>query len=246
MRLIGSLVTAILLVSCSAQSSPNPEFDARLANAAETPQDWLTYGGTQDEQRFSRLTAINTKNVSELGLAWSHEFDTARGQEATPLVADGVLYTTTAWSKVYAFEAETGKPLWNYDPKVPGETGFKACCDVVNRGVALYDGKVFVGGYFQRPLECGGGRVVDRADQARDVARRRRLAASFGERPARLAFEVDDENIVLDDQYLPEMEIAMVADFQTVVPGRKQCAEAFTQRGALRQCLIDELTVSFL
>ncbi len=145
MRLIGSLVTAILLSSCSAQSSSNPEFDARLANAAETPQDWMTYGGTQDEQRFSRLTAINTSNVSELGLAWSHEFDTARGQEATPLVADGVLYTTTAWSKVYAFDAETGKPLWNYDPKVPGETGFKACCDVVNRGAALYDGKVFVG-----------------------------------------------------------------------------------------------------
>ncbi len=145
MRLIGSLVTAILLASCSVQSPSNPEFDARLANAAETPQDWLTYGGTLDEQRFSGLTAINTKNVSGLGLAWSHEFDTARGQEATPLVSDGVLYTTTAWSKVYAFDAETGKPLWNYDPKVPGETGFKACCDVVNRGVALYDGKVFVG-----------------------------------------------------------------------------------------------------
>ncbi len=145
MRSISSVFAAFLLASCSAQSPSNPGFDARLTNAAKTPEDWLTYGGTQDEQRFSRLTSINADTVSGLGLAWSHEFDTARGQEATPLVANGVLYTTTAWSKVYAFDAATGAPLWNYDPKVPGETGFKACCDVVNRGVALYDGKVFVG-----------------------------------------------------------------------------------------------------
>jgi quinohemoprotein ethanol dehydrogenase len=107
--------------------------------------DWLTYGRSYDEQRFSPLTQVNKDTVGKLGVAWWTSFDTDRGQEATPLVADGVLYTTTAWSKVYAFDAKSGKPLWRYDPKVPGEKGFNACCDVVNRGVALWKGRVYVG-----------------------------------------------------------------------------------------------------
>jgi quinohemoprotein ethanol dehydrogenase len=107
--------------------------------------DWLTYGRTYDEQRFSPLTQINRETVPKLGVAWWKQFDTDRGQEATPLVADGVLYTTTAWSKVHAYDAASGKELWAYDPRVPGEKGFDACCDVVNRGVALWKGKVYVG-----------------------------------------------------------------------------------------------------
>ena len=89
------------------------------------------------EQRYSPLTAITAATVDKLGLAWSAEFDTDRGQEATPLMVDGVLYTTSAWSKVFAFDAKTGKPLWS--------RGFSACCDVVNRGVALWGGKVPLG-----------------------------------------------------------------------------------------------------
>ena len=88
---------------------------------------------------------MNTGTVGKLGLAWFADFDTDRGQEATPVVDDGVLYTTTAWSKVFAFDAKTGKALWSYDPKVEGKKGFDACCDVVNRGVALWKGRVFVG-----------------------------------------------------------------------------------------------------
>jgi quinohemoprotein ethanol dehydrogenase len=107
--------------------------------------EWLTYGRTYDEQRFSPLKEVNAETVGRLGVVWWAEFDTDRGQEATPLVADGVLYTTTAWSKVFAFDAKTGKPLWSFDPKVPGEKGFNACCDVVNRGVALWKGAVYVG-----------------------------------------------------------------------------------------------------
>ena len=71
--------------------------------------------------------------------------ETRRGQEATPLVVDGVMYFSTAWSKVVALQAATGKPLWTYDPKVPPEWAVNACCDVVNRGVAIWGGKVFVG-----------------------------------------------------------------------------------------------------
>jgi quinohemoprotein ethanol dehydrogenase len=109
------------------------------------PGEWRTYGRTYDEQRFSPLNQVNHETVGKLGVAWWAELDTDRGQEATPLVANGVIYTTTAWSKVYAFDARTGKQLWGYDPKVPGAAAVNACCDVVNRGAALWDGKLFFG-----------------------------------------------------------------------------------------------------
>jgi quinohemoprotein ethanol dehydrogenase len=83
--------------------------------------------------------------VGGLKLAWSYDLDTNRGQEATPLVVDGVIYTSSAWSKVQALDGVTGKLLWQFDPKVPGQAAVNACCDVVNRGVAYWDGKVFVG-----------------------------------------------------------------------------------------------------
>ena len=99
--------------------------------------EWLSYGRDYAEQRFSPLKQVNEYNVDQLGLAWFADMDTARGQEATPLVHDGVLYVTTAWSMVKAYDAKTGKPLWAFDPKVPRSTLYRACCDAVNRGVAL-------------------------------------------------------------------------------------------------------------
>jgi len=119
--------------------------DKRLLAAAEDGANWLSYGRTYDEQRFSPLAAINDKNVGKLGLQWSADLDTSRGQEATPIVVDGVLYISTAWSMVKAFDAVTGKLLWAYDPQVPREKLVEVCCDAVNRGVAVYEGKVFVG-----------------------------------------------------------------------------------------------------
>jgi quinohemoprotein ethanol dehydrogenase len=119
--------------------------DARLVAAASEPQSWLTYGGSYAEQRWSTLEKINAGNVAQLGLAFSYDTHTTRGLEATPIVVGGVLYTTGSWSIVYAVDAKTGKEIWRYDPKVPGETGPKACCDVVNRGVAAYKGKIIVG-----------------------------------------------------------------------------------------------------
>ena len=107
--------------------------------------DWTMYGRTYDEQRFSPLSQIDEHNVSKLGLAWSREFGTARGLEATPLVANGVIYTTGEWSVVYALDARTGDLLWTYDPKVPRARARVICCDVVNRGVALHHDKVYVG-----------------------------------------------------------------------------------------------------
>lgn len=117
----------------------------RLMNADADSANWITHGRTYSEQRFSPLSQVNQETVGELGLAWYADMDTARGQEATPLVMDGKLYLTTAWSKVKAFDAATGEPLWEYDPQVPGETAVKACCDVVNRGLAAWNDKLYLG-----------------------------------------------------------------------------------------------------
>jgi quinohemoprotein ethanol dehydrogenase len=106
----------------------------------------LTHGLTYAEQRFSPLDQINEHTVAKLSLAWSFDTGTDRGLEATPLAVDGVLYFTGSWSIVFAVDARTGKLLWKWDPKVDqAEYGAKACCDVVNRGVAVYRGKVYVG-----------------------------------------------------------------------------------------------------
>jgi quinohemoprotein ethanol dehydrogenase len=118
--------------------------DAALRAADGDSANWITYGRTYSEQRFSPLNQINEQSVGKLGLMWSYDLETARGVEATPLVKDGVLYTTSSWSIVYAFDAKTGKELWNYDPKVPKDHAKYVCCDVVNRGVALYKGRVYV------------------------------------------------------------------------------------------------------
>jgi quinohemoprotein ethanol dehydrogenase len=128
----------------STATSANVNGD-RIANADREPGNWMSHGRTYNEQRFSPLQAINDKNIAQLGLAWSYDLDTRRGQEATPLVVDGVMYFTTAWSKVVSLDAASGARLWEYDPKVPPEWAVNACCDVVNRGVAAWKGKVFVG-----------------------------------------------------------------------------------------------------
>lgn len=119
---------------------------AVLANEADS-RNWLTHGLDYAETRFSRLDRITTENVGELGLAWSHGLNSRRGVEATPIVVDGVMFVTASWSIVHALDARTGEALWVYDPEVPRDYAYKGCCDVVNRGVALHKGKVFVGTY---------------------------------------------------------------------------------------------------
>ncbi|MCP4840501.1 MAG: PQQ-binding-like beta-propeller repeat protein, partial [Halieaceae bacterium] len=118
---------------------------ARLIAADSEPGSWMSHGRTYDEQRFSPLHEIDSDNVSKLGLAWSYDLETERGIEATSIVVDGVLYVTSAWSIVYALDARTGAPLWRYDPVVAREKGKDACCDAVNRGVAVWKGQVFLG-----------------------------------------------------------------------------------------------------
>src|SRR5258708_31113809 len=143
-------------------ASPASVDTSRLVHADSEPGNWMTYGRTYSEQRFSPLKQINDQNVGQLALAWYVDLDSHRGDEATPIVVDGVMYFTTTWSKVFAVRAATGEKLWSYDPKVPPEWAVNACCDVVNRGVAVWQGKVFVGTLDGRfvALDAASGKPV--------------------------------------------------------------------------------------
>ena len=122
--------------------------DLLLKNAgkAATDGDWLSYGLTPGETRFSPLKQIDSTNVNRLGLAWSFEVGPGGGnQEATPLVFNGIIYSVTNYSVVFAVDARTGKEVWRWDPEVNQKaTSDKMCCGVVNRGIALYHDKVYV------------------------------------------------------------------------------------------------------
>ena len=137
-----ALAAVAILAACAPARAIDD--DALKAADADTA-DWLSYGRTYSEQRHSPLRQIDAKTVTSLGLAWSLDLATLHGLEATPIVSDGVLYTSSAWSVVYAVDARLGKVLWRYDPEVPKDHDKFVCCDVVNRGVALYRGRVFVG-----------------------------------------------------------------------------------------------------
>jgi quinohemoprotein ethanol dehydrogenase len=156
------LAIVVLAMGGCARSGVTIVDDAALRAAEADPANWLTYGHTYSEQRFSTLKQVDEQSVSKLGLAWSYDLATLRGLEATPLVQDGVLYTSSAWSLVYAFDAQTGRLLWQYDPQVPKDHAKFVCCDVVNRGAALYRGRVYVGTLDGRLIALDGktGKVV--------------------------------------------------------------------------------------
>jgi PQQ-dependent dehydrogenase (methanol/ethanol family) len=139
--LFGAFFAVCAAISSSAYADPAQ----RIVNADSEPGNWLTYGRTYSEQHFSPLAQIDTTNISQLGLAWSYDIDEVRPVEAMPLVVDGVMYVTAPWSKVYALDAATGKELWRYDPEVPKSFEPTDCCRSVNRGVAYWNGKVYVG-----------------------------------------------------------------------------------------------------
>ena len=142
-----AVLTLALALAASAQTADyGAAIDAERLTGADTENEsWLSYGRTYDEQRYSPLDQINRDSVDKLGLSWYADMTTSRGQEATPVVVDGALYISTAWSLVHAFDVRTGERLWTYDPQVAREKGLDACCDVVNRGVAAWGGRIFVG-----------------------------------------------------------------------------------------------------
>jgi len=146
------LCSTVMLVAGCGKHSSTTEYpvgaaavDEKRLIANDEPGSWLSVGRGYQEQRFSPLDQINDKNVGDLGLAWYADIDTERGQESTPIVVDGMMYLTTAWSMVKAFDIRTGGKLWEYDPGVAKNKAADACCDVVNRGVAAWNGKLYLG-----------------------------------------------------------------------------------------------------
>ena len=169
--LVIAAAALVILSGCkkpSPTTEPPPQPPARgvtadrIVDADREPGNWMTHGRTYNEQRFSPLSQVNDQDVSKLGLTWSYDLDTHRGQEATPLIVDGVMYFTTAWSKVVALDASTGAKLWSYDPAVPPEWAVNACCDVVNRGLAAWKDKLYLGTLDGRliALDAASGKPV--------------------------------------------------------------------------------------
>jgi PQQ-dependent dehydrogenase (methanol/ethanol family) len=174
-KLFGLLVCAALAVACERSAPSGPPSaeairastrkvdDARLRDASRDEGNWLSHGRDYAEQRFSPLERIDEGNVAQLGLAWSFDLQTPRGVEATPIVIDGVMYVSAPWSVVHALDARTGARLWTWDPGLATRHRARVtCCGVVNRGVALYDGKVYVGTLDGRlvALDAASGEVV--------------------------------------------------------------------------------------
>ena len=147
------LVGLFLVLGCGQESEVSvPDTrgdvtDQRIIDAVVAePGSWLTYGQTYKEQRFSALTQINKSNLDRLGLVWSLPIGgSTERMQGTPLVVDGVMYATSGWGVVYALNAATGEELWRYDPQTDREYVKYSCCGgVVNRGVAVYEGVVYV------------------------------------------------------------------------------------------------------
>jgi PQQ-dependent dehydrogenase (methanol/ethanol family) len=141
------LFAAVLLMGMVAWvalgQNPKQINDNALRDAAKSKEDWISYNRDWAETRFSPLDQINATNVSKLGLAWSYDIPNIGAgtrHEGTPLISNGVLYSITPHSLVYALDARTGKELWQSDPQ--SNRSASACCGVVNRGLALYEGKV--------------------------------------------------------------------------------------------------------
>jgi quinohemoprotein ethanol dehydrogenase len=147
-KLLYTAAFAFSLLASAADDDTRTVDDAAL-RTARAQGEWLTHGGDYAETRFSSLDRIDRGNVARLGLAWSVEVGSEGGrQESTPLVADGVLYATTTWNVVFAVDLRTQKVKWRWDPGIVrgvDNGGARFCCGSVNRGLALYDGKVYMG-----------------------------------------------------------------------------------------------------
>jgi quinohemoprotein ethanol dehydrogenase len=160
----------LALAGCDVRSDERPQVDTGTYGAGD---DWDNPGGDWAASRFSRLTDISKDNAAELGLAWEYDLGTARVQEATPVVIDGVMYTSGNLGRVYALDAATGTELWTFTPEVDMQANRSACCDQANRGVQVHQGRVFVASLdgFLYALDAKTGAVVWRTDTITERAR---------------------------------------------------------------------------
>ncbi|WP_126173145.1 PQQ-dependent dehydrogenase, methanol/ethanol family [Altericroceibacterium xinjiangense] len=161
---------ALAVVAACTQGIAGPTQEAGRIGAAD---DWNNPGGDWAESYYSRLTQIDSGNVGKLGLAWEYDLGTTRVQEATPVVVNGVMYTSGNLGRVYALDAATGRELWTFEPDVDMQANRYACCDQANRGVAVAGGKVFVGALdgWLYALDAKTGSVEWKVDTIADRSR---------------------------------------------------------------------------
>jgi quinohemoprotein ethanol dehydrogenase len=176
---VWALVVAGGLAACTkapdkAAAAPAASIDrTRLLAVDNDPGAWLTTGRDFGKTHYSPLDSINEQTVSRLGFAWQLETGTNRGMEATPIVIDGVMYTSGVAGRVYALDAASGKVLWQFEPQINGKALRGSCCDMVNRGVAVWQGKVYVAAIdgVLYALDAASGKELWRADTVDDKQR---------------------------------------------------------------------------
>ena len=123
---------------------PNYVSDDMLINADKDANNWLHYGKDYQGTRFSQLEQINTSNIKNLVPKWNLSFGVVGAQDSQTTVVNGRLYVTSSGNKVFSVDGATGKILWKYERSLPGDLGPKLCCEDVNRGVAVYQDKVYM------------------------------------------------------------------------------------------------------
>ena len=162
---VGALARALAATMIAALATPAAAQPPPL-NAAGEPGQWLAPGRDANGTYYSPLQDIHAGNVDKLGFAWDYRLGTNRGQESTPLVIDGVMYATSNFGRVYALDAASGKELWKYDPHIDGQWARYACCDAVNRGLAAFGGRLFVGALdgWLHALDARTGQLVWKVD----------------------------------------------------------------------------------
>ncbi|WP_374528529.1 PQQ-dependent dehydrogenase, methanol/ethanol family [Novosphingobium sp.] len=161
-----TLLAVLALAACGPKETAPPQ-------QAEAADNWTNPGGDAGKTHHSQLTDITAENVGRLGLAWEAQLGTNRVLEATPVVVDGVMYTSGVAGRAYAFDAASGKELWKFEPKVDMQVNRTVCCDMANRGVAVANGKVFVAALdgILYALDAKTGKVAWQADTIEDHSR---------------------------------------------------------------------------
>lgn len=159
-RIAPILLLALALAGCKAA-------------APAASDDWVTPGGDAGKSHYSGLAEMTPANIGTLGYAWSADLGTNRVLEATPVVVDGVLYTSGVAGRAYAFDAATGKPIWAFEPEIDMQINRSVCCDMANRGIAFAKGRVFVSALdgMLYALDAKTGAVAWKADAIEDHTR---------------------------------------------------------------------------
>jgi quinohemoprotein ethanol dehydrogenase len=180
LKRLGAVIAVLALAGCGPGKQAADSGSAagkvdlpRLAAADTEAGQWLANGRDIGKSFYSPLEGINRDNASKLGFAWEFQAGTARGMESTPLVVDGVMYVSGVAGRVYALDPASGKPRWKFEPAIDLKYSRSACCDIVNRGLSVWKGRVYVATVdgMLYSLDAGDGHVLWKSDTVIDRSR---------------------------------------------------------------------------